>query len=77
MPSDPLPDWVLARRRAVGDRIRAARADCKVTQEELAAAAGLDRKTINRMEQGTHSPLLDHLLLVADALDIPLADLVH
>lgn len=38
---------------------------------------GLDRKTINRIEQGTHSTLVDHLLLIADALGVPLADLVR
>jgi transcriptional regulator with XRE-family HTH domain len=77
VPSDPLPDWVLTRRRAVGDAVRAARAAQKLSQEKLGELTGLDRKTINRIEQGAHSPLLDHLLLIADALDIPLADLVR
>ncbi|MEU9557959.1 helix-turn-helix domain-containing protein [Streptomyces fumanus] len=77
MPSDPLPDWVLARRRQIGDRIRAARTDRKISQETLGERTGLDRKTINRIEQGAHSTLLDHLLLIADALGVPLADLVR
>lgn len=77
MPSDPLPDWVLPRRRAIGDAIRAARTSRKLSQEKLGELVDLDRKTINRIEQGTHSPLLDHLLLIADALDTPLADLVR
>ncbi|MFJ4826369.1 helix-turn-helix transcriptional regulator [Streptomyces bacillaris] len=46
-------------------------------QEGLAGRAGLDRKTVNRLEQGTTSPLLDHLLVIADALGAPLADLVR
>jgi transcriptional regulator with XRE-family HTH domain len=77
VPSDPLPDWVLTRRRAIGDAIRAARNTRRLSQEKLGELAGLDRKTINRIEQGTHSPHLDHLLLVANALDVPLADLVR
>ncbi|WP_030344716.1 helix-turn-helix domain-containing protein [Streptomyces sp. NRRL S-1022] len=77
MPSDPLPDWVLTRRRAIGDAIRAARGARKLSQEKLGELTGLDRKTINRIEQGAHSALLDHLLLIADALDTPLADLVR
>ncbi|MEU0133414.1 helix-turn-helix transcriptional regulator [Streptomyces sp. NPDC006296] len=77
MPTDPLPDWVPARRRAVGDNVRAARTRAGLTQEGLAGRAGIDRKTVNRIEQATHSPLLDHLLLIADALDVPLADLVR
>ncbi|MFH8289118.1 helix-turn-helix transcriptional regulator [Streptomyces sp. NPDC018059] len=47
-----------------------------MTQERLGEGAGLDRKTVNRIEQGTHAPLVDHLLLIADALGVPLRDLV-
>lgn len=70
MPSDPLPDWVLDRRREIGDNIRAARTARKMSQEQLGEVVGLDRKTVNRMEQGTHATLLDHLLLVSRALDL-------
>ena len=72
-----MPDWVPARRRAVGDNIRAERTRQKVTQERLAELAGLDRKTISRIENGAHATLLDHLLLIADALGISPADLVR
>lgn len=77
MPTDPLPDWVPARRRVIGDRIRAARVAARLTQEEVAGRCGLDRKTVNRLEQGRTSPLLDHLLLIADAIGVDLADLVR
>jgi len=77
VPSDPLPAWVLTRRRAIGDRIRAVRTERKLSQEKLGELVDLDRKTINRIEQGTHATLIDHLLLIADALDIPLIDLVR
>lgn len=76
MPSDPLPDWVPARRRQIGDRVRAVRGERGLSQERLGQLVDLDRKTINRIEQGSYSTLLDHLLLIADALDTPLADLV-
>jgi transcriptional regulator with XRE-family HTH domain len=72
-----MPDRVLQRRRAIGDNIRAERTRQKLTQERLAEQAGLDRKTVNRIEQGTHATLIDHLLLIADALDVPLSDLVR
>lgn len=75
MPSDQLPDWVLARRRAVGDRIRHKRMQRNMTQERLAERCGLDRKTINRIEGAITSPLLDHLLLIAHELGTPLAAL--
>ena len=77
MPTDPLPDWVLTRRREIGDNARAARERKKLTQEQLGERVDLDRKTINRIEQGTYSTLLDHLLLIAQALDVPLAELVR
>lgn len=77
MPSEPLPDWVPVRRQAIGDHIRAERTRQKLTQERLAEHSGLDRKTVNRIEQGTHATSIDHLLLIADALDVPLAELVR
>ena len=77
MPSAPPPDWVLIRRRAIGERIRAARLHGNLTQEKLAELAGMDRQAINRIEQGHASALLDNLIRIADALDTPLADLVR
>lgn len=79
MPSEPLPAWVITRRQAIGANIRAARErqHPKISQEKLGELVDLDRKTINRIEQGTHATLIDHLLLIADALDVPLADLVR
>ncbi|MFE3031614.1 helix-turn-helix domain-containing protein [Streptomyces canus] len=77
MPTDPLPDWVFTRRREIGANVRAAREGTKLSQEKLGELTGLDRKTINRIEQGAYSTLLDHLLLIADALGVPLADLVR
>ena len=77
MPSAPTPDWVLARRRAIGDRIREVRRDANLTQEKLAELAGMDRQAINRIEQGHQAAIVDNLIRIADALDVPLADLVR
>lgn len=77
MPSDPLPDWVITRRQAIGNQVRAARTEKRLSQEKLGELTGLDRKTINRLEQGAHASLIDHLLLIAGALDVPLTDLVR
>ena len=73
----PPDDWVLARRRAIGEQIRTARRARKVTQEALAEAAGLDRQSINRIENGHQAAFIDSLIRIAHALDIPLADLVR
>lgn len=77
MPSAPPPDWVIARRRAIGTRIREARLHANLTQEKLGELAGMDRQAVNRIEQGHASPLLDNLIRIADALRVPLADLVR
>jgi transcriptional regulator with XRE-family HTH domain len=77
VPPDPPPPWVLDRRRAIGDAIRAAREGKKLSQEELGELAGLDRKTVNRIEQGAYPTSIDRLIRIAHALDTPLAELVR
>ncbi|EST35763.1 hypothetical protein N566_17290 [Streptomycetaceae bacterium MP113-05] len=47
-----------------------------LTQEGLAAAAGISSDTVWRIETGTRSARLDHLIQIADALRADLADLV-
>jgi transcriptional regulator with XRE-family HTH domain len=71
------PDWVRARRRAIGDQIRAARLYANLTQEAVALRISMDRAAYNRIEQGHSSPHLDTLILIADAIGVPLADLVR
>jgi transcriptional regulator with XRE-family HTH domain len=73
----PPPDWVLARRRAIGTRIRAARLHANLTQERVALAAEIDRPSVVRIEQGQQSPTIDTLIRIADAIGIPLADLMQ
>ena len=75
VPSAPPPDWVIARRRALGDRIRELRRARKLTQEKLADLAGMDRQAINRIEQGHQRVLLDNLIQILAALDASFGDL--
>ncbi|MEU6230002.1 helix-turn-helix transcriptional regulator [Streptomyces sp. NPDC047042] len=70
MPLDPLPDWLIPRRREVGARLRAARDHANLTQMELGNRVGRDHRTIHRWEHGYRVPTLDDLLLLADALGI-------
>lgn len=78
MPSaSPPPDWVLQRRRAVGERIRAARVNANLTQERVALAAEMDRPSVVRIEQGQQSPTLDTLIRLAAAIGVPLSELVR
>ena len=72
-----MPAWVHPRQRAIGVRIRTARRDAGLTQEALAERVGRDRKTLVRWENAYSVPDLVDLLLIADALGIPLAELVR
>lgn len=76
MPADQ-PEWVLAARRALGDRIRSTRMWRNLTQEKLAELSGIDRSTIQRIERGTSDSKVSHLLLIARALDIHVTDLLQ
>jgi transcriptional regulator with XRE-family HTH domain len=72
-----MPDWVLTSRQVIGGRVRAARLHANLTQLGLGEAVGVDHKTVHRIEYGTTDPQLSVLLLIAHALDVPLADLVR
>lgn len=74
---DPLPNWVPRRRAQIGLQIRAARRAKKLSQLQLGERIGRDHKTISRWENALTAPDLTDLLLIADALDTPLADLVR
>ncbi|MET8766299.1 helix-turn-helix transcriptional regulator [Streptomyces sp. NPDC004658] len=74
---DPIPDWVPRRRQQIGERIRVARKAAGLSQLQLGEHVGRDHKTIHRWEAGTTPPNLTDLLLVADVLGMPLADLVR
>lgn len=77
VPRNPLPDWVHTRRRVIGARIRDHRRARGLSQVQLGERVGRDHKTIHRWETAETPPDLTDLLLLADALDIPLADLVR
>jgi transcriptional regulator with XRE-family HTH domain len=68
---------VIARRRAIGDHIRAARLHANLSQEEVALRAGITLAPYNRIEQGHAAALIDSLIRIADAIGVPLADLVR
>lgn len=72
-----MPDWVPARRREIGARLRTARLHANLTQIQLGELVGRDHRTIHRWEYATRVPDLEDLLLLADAMGVPLADLVR
>jgi putative transcriptional regulator len=57
-------------------RMKSLRIDMGITQGDLAKAAGVDRKTVNRIENGHFSPSLDTFFRFCIALDVRPADVM-
>lgn len=64
------------RRQAFGDRLRTARRDAGLTQEQLAERAGIDRAAYSELERGQRDARLSTLLRIESALGARL-DLVR
>lgn len=77
MRRNPPPDWVLARCRVIGMRLRDAREEAGLTQQRLAERINCDVKSISRWENGHRLPDLADLVLLADGIGVPLSDLVR
>lgn len=56
--------------------IRAFRKSRGLSQADLALKAGLDRKTINRIENGHYSPTMSNFFSISQALEIDPQDLL-
>src|SRR5260370_11748662 len=61
---------------ALGARLRKKRTERALTQEQLAAVSGVSQVMIAKVEQGRRQPRMPVLLQLANALDIPLSELV-
>lgn len=62
-------------RRTVGRRLRLARRLVELTQEEVAAAAGVSRSMVALVEQGTHGIDVYRLRRMAAAVGMDLTEL--
>jgi DNA-binding XRE family transcriptional regulator len=63
-------------RRNVRMQIKALREERDLTQGALADIAGIDRKTVNRIEMGHFTPNIDTLARLAAALEVPVVALL-
>ena len=63
-------------RNELADRLLALRSKHDLSQAALAQMAGVDRKTINRIENGHFSPALDTLVRLSSALSVTPASLL-
>ena len=57
-------------RKVLADRLFELRTDAELSQARLAEIAGVDRKTLNRIENGHFSPALDTIVRLSVALGI-------
>lgn len=63
-------------RETLAERLYELRVEQEWSQAKLADLAGVDRKTINRIENGHFSPALDTLVRLSVALDVEPAELL-
>jgi DNA-binding XRE family transcriptional regulator len=56
--------------QTLASRIKISRIDNELSQQELADLAGVDRKTINRIENGHFSPSMDTYLRICKSLGV-------
>lgn len=60
----------------IGTRVRVAREAVELSQEQLAAAVGLTRTSITNLEMGRQQTPLHTLYEIANAINVPLKDLL-
>lgn len=77
MPAPDRPPWVLTAFRLAATRVRGRRIDGDLTQDELAERAGIDTRTIQRIEAGRYEVKLSHLARIAHALNVRISDLLE
>lgn len=61
----------------LGNRLKAARARRGLTQQALADAVGVTRKTVNTVENAVFVPSALLAFRLADALDVPVTELFY
>jgi putative transcriptional regulator len=61
----------------LGNRLRVARAELRLSQEQLAALAGVTRQTISSIENGQYCPSALLAFVLAKRLGKPVAELFY
>ncbi|PZR07485.1 MAG: XRE family transcriptional regulator [Azospirillum brasilense] len=64
-------------RVALGERVNALRVALGLSQEDFAAQVGLDRTYVSGIERGLRNPTLLVLLRLAQALEVPVTELLE
>ena len=69
--------WPMNVLNEFGDRVRALRKDRSISQEKLAELADLHRTYVGAVERGERNISLINIKKIADALDVPLNQLMN
>lgn len=72
-PDDAEDPRILRERQRIGDRIRSLRLHQNLVQEDVATRAGIDVKTVSRIENAVTDPSIGQVIRIALALRVPLA----
>lgn len=62
--------------RRVAQKLKDLRVERGLSQSGLAKKSGLDRKTVNRIENGRFSPSLDTLIRVCSTMSVTVSEVV-
>jgi transcriptional regulator with XRE-family HTH domain len=65
------------RRDILSSNISNARRAAGLTQEDLAHLAGMQTAVYSRIERGAVNPHLETVVRIAQALEVPIDDIVH
>jgi hypothetical protein len=65
---------VKAKTNIISKRLKDYRVEAGLSQQALSDYAGVDRKTVNRIENGHFSPNIETLLRLTTALDVTPAE---
>jgi putative transcriptional regulator len=76
LPETKLRKEVQSRRDALAAKVYELRMSRDLSQDELAKMCGLDRKTINRIENNHFSPNVDSVIRITMVLGVKVSDLL-
>ncbi|MGW2421379.1 helix-turn-helix domain-containing protein [Streptomyces sp. NPDC001709] len=76
-PDDTADPALLARRQAFGRRLKDLRVRARLSQAQLAEAAGMNRVFYVGVEGGRRNVSLDKVFALADALGVEVGELFH
>jgi transcriptional regulator with XRE-family HTH domain len=71
------PEEKQENQRLFGEQVRRQRARLGISQEELAARAGLDRTYVGGIERGERNPALVNITRLSRALGVPAMELLR